>query len=38
VENVRRHFIDRLSAQQQEEIRSSFQPIVDYLRKIRDRD
>src|SRR5271170_5567103 len=38
VENVRRHLIDRLSAQQQEEIRSSFQPIVDYLRKIRDRD
>jgi DNA-binding MarR family transcriptional regulator len=38
VENVRRHFIDLLSAQQQEEIRSSFQPIVDYLRKIRDRD
>jgi DNA-binding MarR family transcriptional regulator len=38
VENVRRHFIDRLSARQQEEIRSSFQPIVDYLRKIRDRD
>src|ERR1700730_5840792 len=38
LENVRRHFIDRLSAQQQEEIRSSFQPIVDYLRKIRDRD
>ena len=38
VENVRRHFIDRLSARQQEDIRSSFQPIVDYLRKIRDRD
>ena len=38
VENVRRHFIDRLSARQQEELRSSFQPIVDYLRKIRDRD
>ena len=30
--------IDRLSARQQEEIRSAFQPIVDYLRKIRDRD
>ena len=38
VENVRRHFIDRLSSAQQEEIRSSFQPIIDYLRKIRDRD
>jgi len=38
VENVRRHFIDRLTADQQEEIRSTFQPIVDYLRKIRDRD
>jgi DNA-binding MarR family transcriptional regulator len=38
VENVRRHFIDRLTPQQQEEIRSTFQPIVDYLRKTRDRD
>jgi DNA-binding MarR family transcriptional regulator len=38
VENVRRHFIDRLTPQQQEEVRSAFQPIVDYLRKIRDRD
>jgi DNA-binding MarR family transcriptional regulator len=38
VENVRRHFIDRLTPQQLEETRSTFQPIVDYLRKIRDRD
>src|SRR6516164_11657316 len=38
VEQVRRHYIDRLTAQQQDEIRSAFQPIVDYLRKIRDRD
>jgi DNA-binding MarR family transcriptional regulator len=38
VDNVRRHFIDRLTPQQQEEIRSAFEPIVDYLRKIRDRD
>jgi DNA-binding MarR family transcriptional regulator len=38
VENVRRHFIDRLTSHQLEEIRASFQPIVDYLRKIRDRD
>jgi DNA-binding MarR family transcriptional regulator len=38
VEQVRRHFIDRLTAEQHEEIRSAFQPIVDYLRKIRDRD
>jgi DNA-binding MarR family transcriptional regulator len=38
VENVRRHYIDRLTAQQLEEVRSTFQPIVDYLRKIRDRD
>jgi len=38
VENVRRHYIDRLTPQQLEEIRSTFQPIVDYLRKIRDRD
>ena len=38
VEQVRRHYIDRLTAPQLEEIRSTFQPIVDYLRKIRDRD
>jgi DNA-binding MarR family transcriptional regulator len=38
VEQVRHHFIDRLTADQLEEIRSAFQPIVDYLRKIRDRD
>jgi DNA-binding MarR family transcriptional regulator len=38
VENVRRHYIDRLTPQQLEEIRSTFQPIVDYLRKIRGRD
>jgi len=38
VDKVRRHYIDRLTPQQLEEIRSTFQPIVDYLRKIRDRD
>jgi DNA-binding MarR family transcriptional regulator len=38
VENVRRCFIDRLTPGQLEEIRGAFQPIVDYLRKIRDRD
>jgi DNA-binding MarR family transcriptional regulator len=38
VENVRRHFIDRLTPTQLEQIRDSFEPIVDYLRKIRDRD
>ena len=38
VDNVRRHFIDRLAPAQLEEVRSAFQPIVDYLRKIRDRD
>jgi DNA-binding MarR family transcriptional regulator len=38
VETVRRHYIDRLTPGQLEEIRSSFQPVVDYLRKIRDRD
>ena len=38
VENVRRHFIDRLSPRQLEEIRDAFGPIVEYLRKIRDRD
>jgi DNA-binding MarR family transcriptional regulator len=38
VEQVRLHFIDRLTAEQLEETRSAFQPIVDYLRKIRDRD
>ena len=38
VENVRRHFIDRLSPRQLEEIKDAFGPIVEYLRKIRDRD
>jgi DNA-binding MarR family transcriptional regulator len=38
VENVRRHFIDRLSPRQLDEVRDAFAPIVDYLRKIRDRD
>ena len=38
VENVRRYFVDQLRPQQLEEIRVAFQPIVDYLRKIRDRD
>jgi DNA-binding MarR family transcriptional regulator len=38
VENVRRHFIDRLSPRQLEEIKDAFAPIVEYLRKIRDRD
>jgi len=38
VESVRRHYIDRLTPQQLEEVTSIFQPIVDYLRKIRDRD
>ena len=38
VENVRRHFIDRLSPRQLEEIKDAFGPIVEYLRKIRYRD
>ncbi len=38
VENVRRHFIDRLSPRQLEQIRDAFEPIVEYLRKIRERD
>jgi len=38
VENVRRHFIDRLSPRQLEEVTDAFAPIVEYLRKIRDRD
>ena len=38
VENVRRHFIDRLTPRQLEEVTDAFGPIVDYLRKIRDRD
>src|ERR1700761_6383299 len=38
VDNVRRHFVDRLSPRQLEEVRESFAPIVEYLRKIRDRD
>src|SRR5271154_2000038 len=38
VENVRRHFIDRLTPRQLEEVTDAFGPVVDYLRKIRDRD
>jgi DNA-binding MarR family transcriptional regulator len=38
VESVRRHFIDQLTPRQLEEIRDAFGPIVEYLRKIRDRD
>jgi hypothetical protein len=38
VENVRRHFIDRLSPRQLDEVTDAFTPIVEYLRKIRDRD
>ncbi len=38
VDHVRRHFIDRLTPRQQAEISDAFGPIVDYLRKIRDRD
>src|SRR5438552_8906282 len=37
VENVRRHFIDRLSPRQLDEIKDSFGPIIDYLRTNRDR-
>src|ERR1700742_576435 len=38
VENVRRHFIDRLSPRQLEEIKDSFGPIVESPRKTRARD
>src|ERR1700757_3709048 len=38
VDNVRRHFIDRLSPRQLAEITGAIGPIVEYLRKIRDRD
>ena len=38
VENVRRHFVDRLSPRQLDQIGEAFGPIVEYLRKIRDRD
>lgn len=38
VESVRRHFIDQLTPAQQDEIRTAYQPIIEYLRKIRNRD
>ena len=38
VDNVRKHFIDRLTPRQLEEVSDAFGPIVDYLREIRDRD
>jgi DNA-binding MarR family transcriptional regulator len=37
VESVRRHFVDQLTPHQLEEIRAAFQPVVEYLHKIRDR-
>jgi DNA-binding MarR family transcriptional regulator len=38
VESVRRHFVDRLTPGQLDEIRIAFGPIADYLQKIRNRD
>jgi len=38
VESVRTHFIDRLTPDQLDEVRTAYQPVYDYLRKIRDRD
>jgi DNA-binding MarR family transcriptional regulator len=38
VESVRKHFIDRLTPDQLDEVRTAYQPVYDYLRKIRDRD
>jgi DNA-binding MarR family transcriptional regulator len=38
VQNVRRHFVDRLTPHQLNEVRSAFGPVVEYLRTIRDRD
>jgi DNA-binding MarR family transcriptional regulator len=38
VASVRKHFIDRLTPAQLEEIQAAFQPVADDLRKIRVRD
>lgn len=38
VDSVRRHFIGRLTSGQLEVIRDSYEPVVEQLRKIRDRD
>jgi DNA-binding MarR family transcriptional regulator len=38
VESARRHFIDRLTPEQLEDIIVIFGPIVDYLRKVSPRD
>jgi DNA-binding MarR family transcriptional regulator len=38
VDHVRRHFIDRLTPRQLAEVRDAFEPIVEHLREIRDRD
>jgi DNA-binding MarR family transcriptional regulator len=38
VESARRHFIDQLSPEQLKDVRLIFEPVVEYLRKIRSRD
>jgi DNA-binding MarR family transcriptional regulator len=38
VDSVRLHFIDRITPEQLDTLNEAYQPIVEYLRKIRDRD
>jgi DNA-binding MarR family transcriptional regulator len=38
VDSVRRHFLDRMTSAQLEDMRITCAPIEEYLRKIRDRD
>jgi DNA-binding MarR family transcriptional regulator len=38
VDSVRRHFIDQLSPEQLGALTDAYQPVLDHLRKIRDRD
>jgi DNA-binding MarR family transcriptional regulator len=38
VESVRRHFIDQLAPQQLGALNEAYQPVLEQLRKIRDRD
>jgi hypothetical protein len=38
VDSVRRHFLDRMTPTELEDMRATCAPIEEYLRKIRDRD
>jgi hypothetical protein len=38
VESVRRHFIDQVTPEQLKNLTDAYEPVLETLRKIRDRD